>query len=373
MKTQPWVPLVWITAALALGLPGNVTGGEAARPFQGLCYGPFRQGQAPGGTYPSEAEIREDIDTMESLATVIRTYGNESILYRIPEFCNDAGLDCIPGAWIGGNAAADWQQVSNLVTIADEEYPTTRMLIVGSETLQFNRTPKTNLINYILYVQTNTTHDVGTAEIWNIWTNPAHSDLVAAVDFIGMHCHPYWDGVAASNAAAHVANCYALVTNLYPGKPVIVAETGFPSAGDPRGNAIPSSANQEHFLTTFDGLARSNGMDYLLFEAFDEPWKSGESGGVGTNWGIMDASREPKASLEHILTGHTRILDFDATSIVVRTYSDDDYAVRESTNLIGAGWEPLTNFVGQSGTNRTHVTIPESTDAVRFVKALLLL
>ncbi len=38
----------------------------------GLCYGAFRIGQAPGGVYPSEAEIRQDMRILRDFTLLLR-------------------------------------------------------------------------------------------------------------------------------------------------------------------------------------------------------------------------------------------------------------------------------------------------------------
>ncbi|MFW6152170.1 MAG: glycosyl hydrolase family 17 protein [Verrucomicrobiota bacterium] len=332
------------------------------KPFGGVCYGPFREGQQPGGTYPSEADIREDLSILSSLASVIRTYGTESILFNISEYCNDIGLGCYPGAWIGGDSTADWQQISNLVQIADQGFDTTKLLIVGNETVQFNRTSKTQLIAYIEHVKSNSVAPVATAENWYIWTDPEHNDLADSVDVIGMHCHPYWDGIAAGSAAQYVLDKYQAVTNAHPGKRVIVMETGWPTAGSSNGAAIPSIGNQRLFLAELDSIVRENNLDVFVFEYADEPWKSGEPNGVGSHWGLLDKDREMKDGLEHLLSRHTRFLDISHEHVWLRTYEGNHYTLFSCTNLLSPDWVVVTNFEGVDATNKTQIPIDQAID-----------
>lgn len=360
-RVEPVVSIALCVAFMAFPLHGRAD--EALlKPFPGVCYGPFREGQQPGGAYPSEAEIREDLSTLSSLASVIRTYGTESILFNIPEYCNDIGLDCYPGAWIGGDSTADWQQVSNLVQIADQGFDTTKLLIVGNETVQFNRTPKTQLIAYIEHVKSNSSPPVATAENWYIWTDPQHDDLADSVDVIGVHCHPYWDEIAADNAAQYVLDKYRAVTDAHPGKRVIIMETGWPSAGSANGAAIPSIENQKLFLVELDSIVRAHNLEVLVFEYADEPWKSGEPNGVGPHWGMLDEDRELKDGLEQLLSDHTRFMDISREHVRLRTYEGNNYTLLSCSNLLSPDWIVVTNFEGAAATNTTQIPLYQGTD-----------
>ena len=79
----------------------------------------------------------------------------------------------------------------------------------------------------------------------------------------------------------------------YPGKRVVIAEFGWPSAGYNRGDADPSRSTQATVLRDFVTRAEAQGIGYNIIEAFDVKWKYTE-GGVGPYWGLFDAKREAK-------------------------------------------------------------------------------
>src|SRR5690606_27874314 len=81
----------------------------------------------------------------------------------------------------------------------------------------------------------------------------------------------------------------------FPGKRIVIAEFGWPSAGYNLRNADPGSFQQAVTLRNFVTKAQSIGMEYNIVEAIDQPWKFFE-GGVGPYWGILNADREPKFS-----------------------------------------------------------------------------
>jgi cellulose synthase/poly-beta-1,6-N-acetylglucosamine synthase-like glycosyltransferase len=86
---------------------------------------------------------------------------------------------------------------------------------------------------------------------------------------------------------------FQLLRDQFPGKRIVIAEFGWPSAGYNLRNAVPGPFEQASVLRNFVTRAESIGMDYNIVEAIDQPWKFFE-GGVGPYWGILNAAREPK-------------------------------------------------------------------------------
>ena len=86
---------------------------------------------------------------------------------------------------------------------------------------------------------------------------------------------------------------YQLLRDQFPGKRIVIAEFGWPSAGYNLRNADPGPFQQAVVLRNFVTRAEAIGMEYNIVEAIDQPWKFFE-GGVGPYWGILNAAREPK-------------------------------------------------------------------------------
>jgi cellulose synthase/poly-beta-1,6-N-acetylglucosamine synthase-like glycosyltransferase len=88
---------------------------------------------------------------------------------------------------------------------------------------------------------------------------------------------------------------YQLLRDQFPGKRIMIAEFGWPSAGYNLRNANPGPFEQAVTLRNFVSRAEAVGMEYNIVEAIDRPWKFFE-GGVGPYWGILNADGEPKFS-----------------------------------------------------------------------------
>ena len=149
-------------------------------------------------------------------------------------------------------------------------------------------------ITILQWVKRHSPVPVTTGQIWSDWKE--HPELVPAVDFIAAHILPYWeekDKARASKAVEQAISHYDELRRDYPGKRIVIAEFGWPSAGYNRYDADPGRIEQATILRDFASRAEAYGIEYNLFEAFDQPWKINE-GSVGAYWGIFDASRHAK-------------------------------------------------------------------------------
>ena len=140
-------------------------------------------------------------------------------------------------------------------------------------------------------VKRSTNVPVTTGEIWNVWIE--HPELVSAVDYIAAHILPYWEGFSDKKAVDQAILIYDKLRAAYPGKRIVIAEFGWPSAGYNLKAAEPGRIEQAIVLRDFVSRAEAYGIDYNIVEAIDQPWKIFE-GGVGPYWGLFDASRQPK-------------------------------------------------------------------------------
>src|SRR5205823_1571293 len=116
----------------------------------------------------------------------------------------------------------------------------------------------------------------------------AHPNVVAAVDQVMVNYHPFWAGVSVNSAICLVNTWHKQITAAAGAKKVIVSETGWPSAGNTVGSAVPSFNNARLYFISFVSWARANNVDYFYFEGLDESWKAAYEGPQGAAWGIWD-------------------------------------------------------------------------------------
>ena len=74
----------------------------------------------------------------------------------------------------------------------------------------------------------------------------------------------------------------------FPGKEILIGETGWPSRGACARARCRPGINQARFLSEILERARQENFRVTVFEAYDEPWKREWEGSVGGYWGLFD-------------------------------------------------------------------------------------
>jgi hypothetical protein len=77
----------------------------------------------------------------------------------------------------------------------------------------------------------------------------------------------------------------------FPGKEILIGETGWPSEGRMRDGALPSRTNQARVVSDILTMAKQEGFRVNLIEAYDQPWKRQLEGTVGGYWGFIDSAQ----------------------------------------------------------------------------------
>jgi exo-beta-1,3-glucanase (GH17 family) len=361
---------VWFVGAISLA-GATPTNQVSFKPFMGIGFGPFRGSESPNyGSYPTVAEITQDLTNRAVfLASEITTYSMDDTLSNIPALCNAYDIKCYPCAYVSTAYLQDTtNQINALVAVGNQNYPTTRGLVVGSESVLQGYSPS-SLISNINFVRaaTHTNVPVGTRDVPATFiNNPA---LVAACDFIQADIYAYWAQIPVTDAAAWTIQQWQTLTNAFPGKRVEIGEANWPTGGTnsfwSNPAVVPSVANQGRFLSDFVPMANSNHIEYFIFELRDEAWKVQEGvGTVETNWGIFNASGNKKQSLLNYLSTNFTVGISSTTSnllsVTVRTYEGNPYSLLTAANLLTGFGMPATNFVGTAGSNQTQLVFTNS-------------
>jgi exo-beta-1,3-glucanase (GH17 family)/glycosyltransferase involved in cell wall biosynthesis len=262
--------------------------------FASLSFAPFNPGDKPdAGARTSEEQIRADLKVIAPYTRAIRTYAATGGLELVPPVAAEFGMKVTVGAWIDKNTDRNEREIKSAVELAHQNW-NVNGIVVGNETILRDEIKVDQLIELIQRVKREVSVPVTTGEIWNVWLE--HPELVSAVDFIAVHILPYWEGVPEENAADAAIRIYERLRIAYPGKRIVIAEFGWPSAGYNLKEADPGTIVQAKIIRDFVSRAEQLGIDYNIVEAFDQPWKSFE-GSVGPYWGVFDADRSPKFPL----------------------------------------------------------------------------
>ena len=270
-------------------------------PIGGFALSAFQRYQNPlKNDFPSDDEVDSDLKLLKRYTSRIRTYSTlqNPQVYRLAE---KDGLQVMAGAWVDRRLDNNEKEIDTLIAQA-RRYPNSiNRVVVGNEVLFRNDIPPEQLMAYADRVRAAIHQPVTIAEPFGVWAK--YPELVEHVDFITVHLFPYWNGIPVTGqgkgvdafpAVADVLGSYDALKKMYPGKPIVIGEVGWPSNGDRYKYADPSVSNEAIFLRTWFNEAKKRNIDYYVMEAFDQPWKEALSGRTEAYWGMFNADRQPK-------------------------------------------------------------------------------
>ncbi len=259
---------------------------------QGFSFSPMRAEHDPiEKKLPTLNQIEADLVLLQGKAHAVRTYIVEGAMGEVPRLAAKVGLNVALGAWLTDDTERNNEEVERLVNITRNHTNVVRV-IVGNEVLLREDMGSVELMAYLDRVRQQVWAPVSTAEPWHVWAN--NPELVEHVDYLAVHMLPYWEGIDFKNAVGHIVNRMEYLSILYPDKPIVIAEVGWPSNGRARSDAGASVANQAKFLRRFLEEAERRNYVYYVMEAFDQPWKRRIEGTVGAYWGVYDVERRAK-------------------------------------------------------------------------------
>lgn len=323
--------------------------------LSGVGYSPYHAGQSPDvGTFPSSAEVQADMATLKTLTNYIRIYSSTGPANEIIQAAEANGMQVALGIWLGAVPQANNVEIAAGEQLASSNSQAVRAVIVGNEALLRGDLTEDQLRSYLQQVRAKLGHTVPItmADSFDQWL--AHPALANDVDFITVHIYPFWGGVSIDCAIQALDKAYKQVKAAFPGKQIVIGETGWPSdisaqpemlpgsalcasqagasptptsspsqptvapsptASPSQGGAVPSSANEALYLNDFTTWAQQNGVQYFYFDAFDESWKIHEKG-VGTHWGLYQEDGQLKPALSGLLP------PADPATVTQRSYLD---------------------------------------------------
>jgi exo-beta-1,3-glucanase (GH17 family) len=264
---------------------------DPAAKLQCVSYAPFRGDQSPlePTLQVGPEQIAEDLAQLAKISDCVRTYSIDNGLDQVPALAAKVGLKVIQGIWLGSNRIKNLAQIQTVVRLTREYPGVISSVVVGNEVLLRGEMTATDLAANIRSVKSQVTVPVTYADVWEFWLR--HRDVYEAVDFVTIHILPYWEDfpIRARHAAAHVDAIRKRMAVAFPGKEILIGETGWPSAGRMREGALPSRANQAKVVSEILALAKQENFRVNLIEAYDQPWKRQLEGTVGGYWGLIDA------------------------------------------------------------------------------------
>ncbi|MBV8698835.1 MAG: glycosyltransferase, partial [Bradyrhizobium sp.] len=289
------VAVILLVSATHAAIWGLLQDKQQAPDFNGtlpsVSYTPFEPGHVVDKTVDPD-KIRADLKKLSTITRAIRGYsameGNE----LVPPIAAEFGLKVTVGAWIDKDEERNQREIDAAINLARHNSNVTG-IVVGNETILTGLQRPDELIDKIKKVKKSVNVPVTTGDVWNTWRD--NPELASNVDFIAAHILPYWENYSDKQAVDQAMYLYGLLREKFPGKRIVIAEFGWPSAGYNKLNANPGRFEQATVLRNFVTRAEAIGAEYNIVEGIDRPWKTFE-GGVGPYWGILNNAGKAKFS-----------------------------------------------------------------------------
>ena len=251
----------------------------------GLCFSPYVEGQTVGSILSTE-QIRRRMEIIMPYTQNIRSFscteGNE----LIPRIAHQKGLHTMVGAWLSEDRDRNELEIQSLVQLAQEGV--VDIATVGNEVLIRQELSLEEVIAYLRRVREQLPADVPMGYVDAYYQFLDHPELIEAVDVVLINCYPFWEGADNRYALAYLDRMYQLTKERAGTKQVVVAETGWPSSGEPVQAAQPSEENAMRYFLEAQRWAQREGVYMFYFSSFDESWKVRQEGEVGARWGLWD-------------------------------------------------------------------------------------
>lgn len=297
-------------------------------PAAGICYSGFRDGQHPGGAYPTYDQVLEDLRILEPHWKYLRLYDvdqhadivleviqSEKLPFKIQLGAYIEGeMNNFNCPWGGGvyteqeieaNRALNGKKIRRLIELANAYPDIIFSLSVGNEACvewTDHYVHEDSVLDYVAQVKAGATQSVTFCENYVPWLHKLEK-LAEAVDVISIHTYPVWEYKQITEALDYTKQNYYAVAKKYPDKPVIITEAGWATNSNGRG-INPEFVNETFQKMYYEKLmawANKEGILTFFFEAFDEAWKgSPEPLEPEKHWGLFTSDRKPKLAMrEH--------------------------------------------------------------------------
>lgn len=299
------------------------------QPGKAICYSGFREGQNPGGSYPSHEEIKEDLLMLQGNWKYLRLYDCDKHSDIVLEVIEKENLDfkVMLGAYIvaeannfgcpwGGSYAEEQlvenkeinkKQIEKLIRLANQYPAIIFSLSAGNEACvdwTDHYVPVQSVIDYVKMIKKGAKQPVTFCENYVPWIDKLKG-LVDEVDFISIHTYPVWEYKNIHEALEYTKSNYYTIADRYPNKPVVITEAGWATNSNGRG-ICQSNVSEEYQEVYYNDLVNWSLEDNVLtfvFEAFDEPWKgSPEPLEPEKHWGLFTVDRKPKLVMKGLFS-----------------------------------------------------------------------
>jgi exo-beta-1,3-glucanase (GH17 family) len=271
-----------------------------------LNYSPYTKELSPEKNSAISAEhVRRQLELIHPYTDTIKIFGVTGELTKIYQIAKEEfHFRVIGGCWIDEYSSEDdiKNELDTLIDLTDKGY--IDIALVGSETIFRGDFSVEDLVTHIQYAREKIESNilVGTADTpAAFWNYPA---LVEVCDVVCVNIYPFHNGIKVGTAIQDLSATYKTVADVVAaaGKKIIVTETGWPSEGTPKGDAIPNDANSGKYFEDVYDFSREEDIEIVWFSSYSEPWKAANAYiDYEAHFGLFTSDEKLKEQFEPIL------------------------------------------------------------------------
>jgi len=269
-----------------------------------MCFGAFPKGPGPdSGAVATVETVTKYLNILwKDGVTEIRIYTCKPLKNSketIASIAKKIGFKVAAGCWIDGNLENNKKELGWLKDVIKKDQ--TNLIIVSSEAIYWKGIKADKLIEYIKEIKA----VAGKIPV-SIDDTPdallANPELVAELDkYVMVNPYAFWARADAKDGFKKFLEIYNSLKTKYPDKIFIVGEVGWPTAGSPKGDAVPNLPNALKHLKAINEWRIKNNVIVYWFVAVDEDWKEKNEGDFASHWGLWDHDGVMKPGVKEIL------------------------------------------------------------------------
>ncbi|BAE55626.1 putative cell wall glucanase [Aspergillus flavus] len=268
-------------SSTATAVPTGVSGQQ-----MGMTYSPYTN----EGGCQSKDQVLKDVALIKQKGfTHVRVYSTDcNGLEYIGEAARENGLKMIIGVFISSTGISGAQEQVTAIT-KWAQWDLVTLVVVGNEAIQNGYTDASSLAGFISsckssFQASGYSGQVTTTEPINVWQQSG-SALCGAVDILGANLHPFFNADVTPDQAGSFVRAQIKDLEAVCNKDVINLETGWPSAGNANGKAVPGTAQQ---AAAIKALVEEVGSQSVFFSYSNDLWKDAGEFDVERYWGCID-------------------------------------------------------------------------------------
>ncbi|KAH8819577.1 glycoside hydrolase superfamily [Xylogone sp. PMI_703] len=263
--------------------------GSAGGGGYGFSYSPY----TASGACKSQDQVNADLAAVGSGYSVVRIYGTDcNQVQTVLSAAKSRGLKLFAGVFDIANLN---NEIGLIVSAANGDWSQFDTISIGNELVNSGRADAATVVAAIgtargLLKAAGYAGKVVTVD--TLVATRQNPSLCGASDVCTVNCHPFFDGnVDAENVGNFLTTQIASLRSVLSdsSQPIVITETGWPSAGQANGAAMPSPTNQKTAISAIKAAFSSNPAGVILFSTFNDQWKQDSSSTFGAEkfWGFL--------------------------------------------------------------------------------------